>query len=333
MYVNLIDKDKNSYKNSTFSNKKSESSSISNFMIQKDKKIKIFTIFTTIFLGVSILLSVIFSFILDDKRILTFQYGTLRKNKIPDAFHTNIYFIYLFLISIIFTNFYIVYVLFKESDRKYSLIIFSDLKWYFVLFQFLIGLTFFVGIGFEKGSISIIISFSLNLFCVISLLFYYKNLKSKQNLDFSTLVCSNIYNSTAFSFLTFISFYNFSELMINSFQITNESQFNLQNFSILSYSLYCFIGIVLLTYYQDVIYMIVMIYFLLGIFLNKNFNFHSKENIAIVVIIAFSSIAFLITLIRYGKSSFGYQNEEDLNEVLIAREKHKKSSWFYAGQN
>ena len=136
MHVYLIDKDKKSYKNSTFSNRKSDSSSISNFMIQKDKKIKIFTIFTTVFLVISIFLSVLFSFILEDKRILTFQYGTSTRNIIPDAFHTNIYFFYLFLISILCTNCYIVYVIFKESDLKYLRIIYSDLKWYFVLFQF-----------------------------------------------------------------------------------------------------------------------------------------------------------------------------------------------------
>jgi hypothetical protein len=76
-----------------------------------------------------------------------------------------------------------------------------------------------------------------------------------------------------------------------------------------------------------------MIYFLCGFLTYKSFNIHTSDGLAVVIIIAFSSIACLVTLIRYRKSTFGYENEDEVNEFLIEREKHKKSSWFYAGLN
>jgi len=333
MHVNLITPDqKQSHKTSLVT----EFSSISNLMIKKDNNLKIFTTFSTIFLIVSILLSIAFSFILTDKRILTFQYGDQTRNSIPDAFHINIYLFYLFLLFSIILNSFLVYIIFKDQDPNLLKIIFSDLKWNFILAQLFIGLPFIIGIAFKKELMSIIISFCLNLLCVILILFYYKNIKIKQNLSYSSFICSSLYISLIFSFMTFISFYNFSELLINSLSLREnggEVTRDLEMFSIVSYSLYFLIAIILLTYFKDVIYCFVMIYFLFGFLVNKNFNLHQVDALTLAILITFTIIACLVTIIKYGKSVFGYESEEYLNEVLNERAKHKKSSWFYVGQN
>jgi hypothetical protein len=338
MFSDLSRKHKQSHKTSMVSEKKTEYSSISNLMIEKNNCIKITTIFSTLCLILSIVSSIIFSFILRDKRILTYQWGSVDPKTIPDAFHPNIYFTYTFLITLLSINCCSVYFIYKERGSNFIRIIYRDLKWYFVLTQFFLGLLFLIGIIFEKGSISIISSFSLNLLCVILILFYYRAIKSKNNSEYSSYICCNLYISVIFSFLTFFLFYNFSELVMGCLYIVastpiEEHNWALQIYVVVSFSVLCFIGIILLAYYKDIIYCFTTIYFGLGFLFDKEFNLHRTDTITVSILMAFSFIACVMTIIKYGKSTLGFDDDEIMNEVLIDSQNHKKSSWFYSGQN
>lgn len=330
MHVNLITQEhKDSNKTSV-----TEYSSISNLMIKKDNWVRIATTFSTLFLMIAILLSIFFSFFFRDKRILTFHYETSGNNISPDVFHTNLYIFYIFLMSLVILNFYSVYFIFREQEVNFLKIIFSDLKWFFISSQFLLGLSFIIGIAFEKGMTSLIISFSSNILCIIFILFYYKSIKRKQNLCYPSFICCSLYNSIIFSFLTYVLLFNLSELLIFSFRVREKTDDRfLEIFSIGSYSSYSLVAIILLAYFKDVVYSFVMIYFMFGFFVNKNFNWYRTETLVVLVLIAFSFVASLVTIIKYGKTVFGYESEDHVTEVLNERANHKKSSWFYVGQN
>jgi len=338
MFSDLSHKRRTSHKTSIFSEKKTEYSSISNLMIEKDNYIKFTTIFSTIYLILSIFLSIVFSFILSDTRILTYQWGKIDQKTIPDAFHPNIYFTYTFLILLLSINCCSVYFIYKERGSNFVRIIYSDLKWYFVLTQFILGILFLLGIIFEKGSISIISSFSLNILCIILVLFYYRAIKSKNNLEYSSNICCNLYNSLIFSFLTLFLFYNFSELVIDCLYLldhkpTEENIWTLQLYAVVSFCIQCFIGIILLAYYKDIVYCFTTIFFGVGFLLDKGFNLHRTDTITVSILLAFSFIACFMTIVKYGKSTLGFEDDDSMNQVLIESQNHKKSSWFYSGRN
>lgn len=102
--------------------------------------------------------------------------------------------------------------------------------------------------------------------------------------------------------------------------------------TITSHSIFAVITIVLITYFKDVVYCSTLIYFIAG-YLASDKIMSGKELVSTIIILSFISVAVLVTLLKYRKAAFGYEEEVNIDEILIARREHKKSSWFGNGMN
>ena len=82
-----------------------------------------------------------------------------------------------------------------------------------------------------------------------------------------------------------------------------------------------------MTYFKDVVFAITLCYFYAGCMTSGSSK--SKEQlVALIIILSFTAVAVLLTLIKYGKSALGMEKDEGMEEILNMREHHKKSSWF-----
>jgi hypothetical protein len=73
--------------------------------------------------------------------------------------------------------------------------------------------------------------------------------------------------------------------------------------------------------------MATLIYVMIGYLISFN-KLDKQEVISTIIILTFALVAVSITLMKYGKSNLGYEDDNTIDEILIARAQHKKSSWF-----
>jgi hypothetical protein len=148
---------------------------------------------------------------------------------------------------------------------------------------------------------------------------------------FCTFVSIFVYSSFIFSFATYMTFYNISEILSSSLK-RSEDYYDIelvrQIVSIASHSLQCIFGIIFLTYFKDIFYSIATSYLLIGYLISKEIHL-DDERISAIVLLVISVLSVLVTICKYGKSSFGFENDEEyFNNMLQARADIKRSSWF-----
>lgn len=228
-------------------------------------------------------------------------------------------------------NLYMLFLLIKENDSMLLRLIYSELKWFFASTQILFALPFLAGVIFGKIMAGLIISVTLNLLIFVFLIFFYKDIKLKKNLTVGSLICISVYTSLILAFTTYTCFYNLSEILSQSLSKSqNDIDINLikEILCISCYSIFSVLCIILLTHYKDVVFSLMLIYFLLGYLASEN-TLNQREFITVIILFSLLFMATLITLIKYGKGTFGYEDSrEDLEHILQARCRHKKSSWF-----
>jgi hypothetical protein len=321
---------------SAFSDKRTEYTTLSNLMYKQDKNLKVGIILATIILVCSISVSLVFPIFESQPRVLTFNYQSKSGNskdelEIENAFSINIIMLYIFLIVLALINSFLTFLLISEKDSLLVKLIYSEFKWLLLLTQCLISSAFIIGISVPQSGSTypFIYSATISSIIVILVCFFYKWIKLKKNLSIGAFTTLSAYTSIIFSFMIYFTFFNLSEILIYILKGNDNIDIDLikEICSITSHSILMFINFVLIAYFKDIIFSLTFSYFLLGYLCSKA-EISKKEFVSVIVILVFNVVAILVTWFKYGKKSFGFEDDRTVDEILAARSEQKKSSWF-----
>jgi hypothetical protein len=292
----------------------SSDSTLDNLMLSRDINIKAFTLFSCAFCIGTISLSIIGSLILE--RLLTFNYGqnyisedTQKKKQAIEGITMNHVMIYILLTALCVFNFGILVMISLNNDKMLTTLIYSDLKWYFVLTQLAFGSLFLISLIWETDLWTINVCLSISMLTILILAFYFTEIKQKKNMSKGTLIFIYVYISCLFSFISYVTLYNISCILMENMEVQKEYVQGL-SYTIIKVSINAgqtILSFVLLTYFKDVVFALTSGYIISAVFIHENLNLE-KENIGFLVMVIAIVLGIILTIIRYGKKTFGYED-------------------------
>ena len=286
----------------------STDSSLENLMLSRDLNIKFFTLVSCLFCLGTTSLSIVGSLIFD--RLLTFSYEN--KDKADDVIKEitmNHTMIYVLLGAIACFNLGILIMMALNNDHMLTKLILTELNWFFVLTQMAFGSLFLITLIWDTDLWTINVCLSISMLTILILAFYFTEIKQKKNMSKGTFVFIYIYISVLFSFISYVALYNISCILLENMEVQKSSIKD-------AVSLIIKIGInagqtilsfVLLTYYKDVFFSFTSGYIEGAVFIHENFNLE-KENIGLFVMVLLIVLGIILTIYRYRKKTFGYED-------------------------
>ena len=287
-------------------------STLDNLMLSRDINIKAFTLFSCVFCIGTISLSIIGSLILE--RLLTFNYGQnydndKTKKHAIEGITMNHVMIYILLTVLCVFNFGILVMISLNNDKMLTTLIYSDLKWYFVLTQLAFGSLFLITLIWETDLWTINVCLSISMLTILILAFYFTEIKQKKNMSKGTFIFIYVYISCLFSFISYVTLYNISCILMENMEVQDQDVQTI-SYTIIKVSINAgqtILSFVLLTYFKDVFFAFTSGYIICAVFIHENFNLE-KENIGFLVMVFAIALGIVLTIVRYRKKTFGYED-------------------------
>ena len=190
-------------------------------MITHDLNLKLFTLISCISCIGTTTLSIFGSLLFE--RLLTFNYGQEKDSDNYIAKITmNHTMIYILLGIISFFNFGIIIMISLNNDHKLTNLIYSELNWFFALTQFAFASLFLITLIWETDLWTINVCLSISMFTIFILAFYYSEVKRKRNMSKGTLIFIYTYISILFAFISYVTLYNISCILLENLQEQDE---------------------------------------------------------------------------------------------------------------
>ena len=282
---------------------------IENLNSQEDSNIRLFTIIVSSFCIFTIMLTIIFSN--NGKRFLTF------KSDEKERLFINKYIMFGYLLFFIISNIIlIVFLSYDNKNKNLKKIIYQNLRYYFILTQGFFGFLFFIEVYWGQSDWTLIFSISISMSVTILLAFYYEEIKAKKNMTKETLISIFIYISSIFAFVSYITFFNFSCILINSLtKIHYQSNIDKDNVYLPSIKIgtnmfQTILGIILLTYFKDLFFVLFSVYIQLGILIEYPSD-KKNEKIWLNVSIFLLILSSVFSIYRYGKLTIGIEKRKN----------------------
>ena len=287
------------------------STDLENLMLSKDLNIKACTLISCAFCITTTALSIITSLIL--QRLLTFDYGQNYDNQkggkkeAIEKITMNHTMIHILLAILCFFNSGILIMISLNNDHMLTKLIYTDLKWYFVLTQLAFGSLFLITLLWETDLWTINVCLSISMLTILILAFYFTEIKQKKNMSKGTLVFIYIYISVLFSFISYVTLYNLSCILMENMEVQEEDvqKISYRLIKVAINAGQTILSFVLLTYYKDIFFAYTSAYIECAVFIKKDINFEG-ENIALLVMALSIVLGIILTLCKYGKKAFGY---------------------------
>lgn len=314
----ISDDEKNEYSKKNRKNKKinnelkkstiSNGSTVENLMVKVDLSIKILTLVSCIIIVFAIGLNIFFS-LLNDKLTLTFGYSKNKDAEELGDIVMNHSMIYIYLFMMIGFNFGLFIAVLIGNDSMLTKLIYTDLNWYFVLTQFSLGFQFLITIIWEIDLWTINVCLSVSMLAILILAFYFIEIKQKKNMSKYTFFFIYIYISILFSFIAYLTLFNISCILMENVENDDgDSRSTLIRYLKVAINLcQTILSAVLLSYYQDIFFALSSAYIESAVFIHLDTKFE-KENIALLTFVCIIVLGIILTLIRYKKKTFGYEN-------------------------
>ena len=301
-----FEEDKTSSKNNKKSMKTnsmvSTDSSLENLMISRDLNIKLFTLISSLFCIGTTTLSIVGSLIF--KRLLTFDYQQKNKNEIT----MNNTMIYILLGVITFFNMGNLIMISLNTDHMLTKLIYTELNWFYGLTQISFGSLFLITLLWDTDLWTINVCLTISMLTILILSFYFTEIKQKKNMSKGTFIFIYIYISVLFSFISYVTFYNISCIILENMDVqTNTIQTVI--FIIVKVGVNggeTILSFVLLTYFKDIFFAYTSAYIECAVFIKEDFNLED-ENIALFIMVLVIILGIILTIYRYGKKTFGYE--------------------------
>lgn len=303
-----FDEEKNNQKNIKSTSMVSTDSSLENLMLSRDFNIKLITLISCLFCIGTTTLSIIGSLIFG--RLLTFNYAKEEKSVIKQI-TMNHSMIYVLLGFISIFNFGILIMISLNNDHMFTKLIYTELNWFFVLTQLAFGSLFLITLIWDTDLWTINVCLSISMLTILILAFYFTELKQKKNMSNGTFIFIYVYISILFSFISYVTLYNISCILMENMEVQEDNIKKVVSI-IIKVGINAgqtILSFVLLTYFKDVFFAFTSAYIECSVFIHENFNFQS-ENIALFVMALSIVLGIILTICRYGKKTFGYEEVE-----------------------
>ena len=291
---------------------------LEDLMIKSDTQLKYGTIISTICCIISIGVSMICLIL--EKQILTFDFNEKTKK---DILTMNQIAMSIYLLILILFNCCLLYCAFisKKQDQMLFKMIYSNLRWFFVLTQICFAGLFLIGIIWSKSNWTYILSVSINMTTTLLIAFYFQDIKKKKNMTIGSFVCIYCYLSVLFAFISYATFYNFSCILIENLIENNPNSSNSSTdyhtiIQIVTNFFQMLLGLVLLTYFKDVLFALGSVFIFFGLLINVDFTL-DKAGTSVVVYLCILGLSSIIVVGKNGKSTFGYENVKVLDSENI----------------
>ena len=221
--------------------------------------------------------------------------------------HTMIY-IYLGIIG--FFNFGILSMISLNNDHMLTNLIYSELNWFFALTQFAFASLFLITLIWETDLWTINVCLSISMLTILILAFYYTEIKQKKNMSIGTLIFIYIYISILFSFISYVTLYNISCILLENMDMQDDdTKVTVRIFVKIGVNAgQTILSFVVLTYLKDIMFALTSSYIECAVFIHENLDLkNEKENIALLVMVIAIILGVILTIWRYGKKTFGYE--------------------------
>ena len=286
----------------------STDSSLENLMLSHDLNIKLFTLISSIFCIATTTLSIIGS--LTFERLLTFDYH--RQQKSSNEIRMNNTMIYILLAVMIFFNIGTLITISLNKDHTLTKLIYTELNWFYGLTQMAFGSLFIITLLWETDLWTINVCLSISMLIILILAFYYTEIKRKKNFSAGALIFIFIYISILFSFITYVTIYNISCILLENIELQEPNVQSTIRFIIKIgvNAVQTILSFVVLTYLKDIFFALTSGYIVCAVFIHENFSLKESENITLFIMVITILLGVLLTLCRYGKKVFGYEDNE-----------------------
>ena len=284
----------------------STDSSLENLTIIHDFNLKLFTLISCIFCISTTTLSIIGSLLFD--RLLTFNYG----NNVVEEITMNHTMIYILLGVISIFNMGILSMISINNDRMLTKLIYSELNWFFATTQFAFASLFLITLLWDTDLWTINVCLSISMLTILILAFYYTEIKRKKNFSAGALIFIFIYISILFSFISYVTIYNISCILLENIQLQEPDVQSTIRFIIKIgvNAVQTILSFVVLTYLKDIFFALTSGYIVCAVFIHENFSLKESDNITLFIMVITILLGVLLTLCRYGKKVFGYEDNE-----------------------
>jgi hypothetical protein len=285
----------------------SNDSSLENLMVSEDLFIKVATLASAVICIMTTGLNIITSLLNEDKR-LTLTFGYSKGNSSLSEILMNHTMIYILLIIIILFNLGLFIVVLLGNDTTLNKLIYTDLNWYFVLTQLALGFQFLITLIWEIDLWTINVCLSVSMLAILILAFYFTEIKQKKNMSTLTLIFIYIYISILFSFIAYLTLFNISCILMENFEEDKDDPTNTLSI-VIKLGInggQTILSIVLLSYYRDIFFALTSAYIESAVFIHLSTKLEG-ENIALLVMVVLVVFGIIITIIRYKKKTFGYE--------------------------
>jgi len=199
-----------------------------------------------------------------------------------------------------------------NNDRMLTKLIYSELNWFFATTQFAFASLFLITLLWETDLWTINVCLSISMLIILILAFYYTEIKRKKNFSAGALIFIFIYISILFSFITYVTIYNISCILLENIELQEPNVQSTIRFIIKIgvNAVQTILSFVVLTYLKDIFFALTSGYIVCAVFIHENFSLKESENITLFIMVITILLGVLLTLCRYGKKVFGYEDNE-----------------------
>lgn len=296
----------------------STDSSLENLMLSRDLHIKFVTLISCVVCIATSTLSIIGSLIL--KRILTFSYGQNENKDVIKQITMNNVMIYILIGVITCFNVGILIMIILSNDNMLNKLIYTEVNWFFCLTQFAFGSLFLITLIWETDLWTINVCLSISMLTILILAFYFTEIKQKKNMSTGTFIFIYIYISVLFSFISYVTLYNISCILMENMEVQTDEIKNVVKL-IIKIGINAgqtILSFVLLTYFKDIFFAFTSAYIECAVIFHENFNLE-KENIALLVMVLAIILGIILTFCRYGKRTFGNEKVQlEISKDIIS---------------
>jgi len=291
-----------------------------NIIQMRDMKInnlvKSLGIATSILISGVILSSCIVNLIWSKERENTYLSFKFDSEDIP--FQTNIMSIYILLLVISINFILTVYNLTTQRDRDFLHIFYQETSTLQIILNTVLSTPFLITMIHNRSLYSKIIILISSLGSLICCIFIYRKIKKFKNFSLNSLFAFNLNISIILSLLSYFVLFGCMEL-ISSSQLENMSHVDYDNLkatlAITSNCIYAACAIALISTWKDISYSICLFVLEIG-YISTAGGLLYGELIAAITIMGFIFIAMLITVIKHRRLVFGYEESDELVEIL-----------------
>lgn len=284
---------------------------LENLLMKVDLDIKILTTSSSGFCLGTIVASLIFSLIY--KKMLIFE---PKESTLVLKLNSNFTMIFIYLIILAIFNALLIVFLVRQKEEMLIKMVYRELRWTFIFTQFSFGSLFLVSIIFNDPNWIWILSVSICMLTTLLLSFFFVDIKRKKNLKICTFFCFFCYLSILLSFMSYVTLFNFSCILISSLpEKKTDSRDYVSIIQIIVNSIQTLLSVVLLTYYKDFFFSLASFYLELSLIVHINTNFKQIAHRCITIFLSVILLNSLVVVYKYGKKAIGFEYIKEIQQM------------------